>query len=214
MLQIQKIQIQKIKEIKVALDVIEGELLKPEREYSWADIEQTFKFELPMLSADAVEKFQKRLDGADLLSPSPVSSVSSVSSVSPEDPKRIGYGRRKLPSGVPTALEMTDPIVDYLAKCKNMTASKTAIFNAIKNTYPKKIREIPHRTKGEDSARSLIEYRVEWACSILIRNGKALGHSQDASVPKKHVKLLDVNKFTEAETTYLKANGYSLKGLS
>ena len=151
---------QKIKEIKEALRIIEGELLNPEVQYSWPAIEQAFKLELPMLSAEAVGKFQKRLEAAG--------------SCEEPNPKRKGYGRRKLPPGIPTALEMTSPIIEFLAGCKNMMASKTAIFNGIKNQYPKKIRELPHRTRGEDTPMSLLEYRVAWACTILVRNGKAV----------------------------------------
>jgi hypothetical protein len=128
--------------------------------------------------------------------------------------ERKGYGRRRIPNTLPSALDMTAHIIDYLKDRPNMTASKTEIFNGIKNLYPTDVLAIPHRSKGKDTSISALEYRLDWACSILTVNKKAVGRNQDPKIPSKHIKLINKSKFTKEEMIYLKKNRCSLAGFN
>jgi len=191
--------LEKIKEIKEELNLLEADLLKPKIGYSWNTIETIFKQELPMLSSDAILRFHQRLDGVDPVLPT-----------TKED-----YGeRRKLPD-VPMAIAMTPLIIDYLKTCQNRTATKAEIFNGIKDNYSPEVQAIRHRSKGSDDPnKSVIEYRVDWACSILTKHGRTIGRNQDPTLSKTQVKLSNATKFTNAEIAYLKKNRYSLAGFN
>jgi hypothetical protein len=186
-------------------NLLELEALKPghtDNRYSWATIKKTFEQHLPVLSADAVEKFHRQLDNTD-----------DLQADMPAEVKRKKYGPRRRLTGVPSALAMTSHVVDYLKTCENMTASKAAIYNAIKNKYPAEVQAIPHRSRGKDNPNlSALEYILEWAGTLLTRNGKAIGRNQDPSLPRKHLKLASTAKFTNAEMAYLKKNNNSLIG--
>jgi len=188
--------LEKIKEMVTLIEQGAGK-------YSWDAIKEAFKQELPVLSTDAIEKFRLRLDGTN------AASIDTVTTA-----KRKKYGQRRRILGVPFFLDMTVHIIDYLKTCKNMTASKADIFNAIKDNYPIEIQGIPHRSRGKDTHVSELAYRLEWACTILSSNGRAIGHNQDATIPKTNIKLVNVKKFTEAEVAYLKKNRYSLAGFT
>jgi hypothetical protein len=159
------------------------EQLNPEHagKYSWALIEQTFKQELPMLSVDAIEKFRMHLARTD--------------TVDDTITKRKTYWkRRRLPDNFPTHFAMTVPIIDYLKTCKNMTASKVDIYKAIKDNYTIEWQKIPHRARGVDTKISELEYRLEWACTLLSSTGKAVGRKQDATLPMTYIKLVSSTK--------------------
>jgi len=195
--------LERIKEVKEKVDLLEQEARNPDYsgKYSWAAIKATFEQELPILSVDAIEKFRLRLEDC-------IDTVDTATAT-----KRKKYGQRRRIPDVPSALDMTVYIIDYLKTCKNMMASKADIFNGIKDNYSPEVQAIPHRSRGEDnSGVSELEYRLEWACTILSWNGKTIGRNQDPSILKKHIKLISTTKFTEAEIAYLKKNRNSIVG--
>jgi len=177
--------------VRETLTLIEQEELKPEYadKYSWALIKETFKQELPMLSADAIEKFRMHLVRTDTV----VSTDDIITK------RKHSWKRRRLPDGFPSHFAMTVYIIDYLKTCKNMTASKVDIYNAIKNNYSSEVQAIPHRSRGEDTKISELQYRLEWACTLLTLTGKAVGRTQDVTLPKKCIKLISTTKLTDAE---------------
>jgi hypothetical protein len=195
--------LERIKEVKEKVDLLEQEARNPEHsgKYSWAAIKTIFEQELPILSADAIEKFRLRLEDC-------TDTVDTATAA-----KRKKYGQRRRIPDVPSALDMTVHMIDYLKTCKNMMASKEDIFNGIKDKYSPEVQAIPHRSRGEDrSGISALQYRLEWACTILALNGKAIGRNQDPAIPKRHLKLISTTKFTEAEIAHLKKNRNSLVG--
>lgn len=194
--------LEEVKALKEQLNLLEANLLKPKIGYPWDVIENTFKQELPMLSSDAIQRFHQRLDGINPVVSDPLA------------PTRKYGKRRKLPN-VPLAIDMTPYIIDYLKTCQNRTASKAEIFEAIKGNYSADAQAVRHRSRGTDHPTiSAIEYRVEWACAILSLNGRTIGRNQDPLLSKKHIKLINATKFTDAEIAYLKKNRYSLVGFN
>lgn len=186
--------------VKETLILIEQEEIKPEyTKYSWTRIKETFEQELPMLSVDAIEKFRMNL----------VTEASRIGAVNTDNTvtkRKYSWKRRRLPDGFPSHFSMTVHIIDYLKICKNMTASKADIYNAIKDKYSSEIQAIPHRSRGRDIKMSELEYRLEWACTLLTMAGKTIGRTQDAALPKTYIKLISTLKFTDAEIVHYKQN--------
>jgi uncharacterized protein YfkK (UPF0435 family) len=185
----------RIQEVREKVNLLESELLKGE--YSWENIKTAFERTLPIISTEAIENFKACLDAKAIVA---------------IEKRKTGYGRRKMPDSVPSPLDMTAHVIDYLTTCSNMTASKTDIYKVVKTKYPQEVQAIPHRSKGKDTQMSALEYRLEWACTILTKNKKAVGRNQDPKLPKKHIKLISKTPFTKEEIDYLNKNRNSLSG--
>jgi len=184
--------------VKETLILIEQEERKPEHadKYSWAMIKDAFEQELPMLNVDAIEKFRMYLSRT----------TTAVSTDNTIIKRKKYWKRRQLPDGFPSHFALTVHIIDYLKTCKNMTASKGDIYKAIKDNYSIEWQKIPHRSRGVDTKISELEYRLEWACTLLSLTGKAVGRKQDTTLPMTYIKLISTTKFTDAEIVYYNKN--------